>query len=310
MAKTGRVEGAAAADRTARAGVLYGIGAYMLWGLLPVYWKAIDGVPAREILCHRMAWSLLFTTALLLPGGRWRRVVRAARRPRVFLLFLLTASLITLNWFVYIWAVTSSRMVEASLGYFINPLVHVFLGVFFLRERLRPAQWTAIGIAAAGVAWLAAMRGGLPWISLILAFSFGLYGLLRKTAPLDSLEGLSIETALVFPPALAYLLLLERAGAGAFGHAGARIDLLLALSGTATALPLLWFAHAARRVRLSTIGVLHYIAPTLQFLLGVLAYGEPFDRVRLIGFLAVWAALAVYTADALRTRPESTVGFS
>lgn len=280
--------------------MLYGVGAYVLWGLLPIYWKAIHGVPAREILCHRMAWSLLFTTLLLLPGGRWRRVLREARRPATLFLFLLTASLITVNWSVYIWAVTESRMVDASLGYFINPLVHVFLGVLFLRERPRPAQWAAIAVAGAGVAWLAWRYGGVPWIALVLAATFGLYGLLRKTAPLDSLEGLSIEAALIFMPALAYLLFLERTGAGAFGHAGARIDILLALSGTVTALPLLWFAHAARRVRLVTIGVLHYIAPTLQFLLGVLVYGEPFERVRFIGFAAVWVALALYTVDAVR----------
>lgn len=285
-----------------RVGVLYAIGAYVLWGLFPVYWKALRAVPAHEILCHRMTWSLLFVLGLLAVKNHWRWLGDAPRSRKTVLTFFGTASLLALNWFTYIWAVNHDYIVECSLGYFVNPLFSVFLGMVFLHERLRRWQWVAIAIAAAGVLYLTFVYGSFPWISLTLALTFGLYGLIRKTADLDALEGLTLETAILFLPALAYLLHLEAVGAGSFGHAGARTNVLLAFTGVATALPLLWFAHGARRITLTSVGLLHYIAPTLQFLLGVLVYHEPFTRTRLVGFSAVWLALAIYSVEGVRTR--------
>jgi len=280
-------------------GLLAAVAAYVLWGLLVVFWKTIDDVPAHEILCHRMVWSLLFTAAILGARGDVPPLVRATRRPRTALLFFGSGSIIALNWVTYIWAVQNGYIVEASLGYFINPLVTVFLGMVFLGEQLRRGQWVAIGIAAAGVLYLTFVYGSFPWISIILAITFGFYGLLRKTAPLEALPGLTLETAILFLPAAAYLLWVESSGGGSFIHSGWTTTTLLALSGAITALPLLLFAFAARRITLTTIGILHYIAPTLQFLLGVLVYGEAFTRTKLVGFCAVWTALAIYSIEGI-----------
>lgn len=280
-------------------GVLAGVAAYTLWGLLPVYWKALQAVPALEILVHRTVWSLVFVMLLqaILRRWDWLRLVR--QQPRMLRIFLGSTVLLSLNWLTYIWAVNAGHIVDASLGYFINPLVSVLLGMIFLGERLRPWQGVAVGLAAASVLYLTLGLGSLPWIALVLAGTFGFYGLLRKTAPLGSMEGLSVETALMSLPALVYLLVLEATGQGSFGHAGAATSLLLAGTGVVTAVPLLLFAWAARNTTLATVGILQYIAPTFQFLLGLLVYHEPFSPARLLGFGGVWLALVIYTAEAL-----------
>jgi len=278
-------------------GVWYGIAAYGMWGLFPLYWKALQHVPALEILSHRMTWSLLFVLVLLLVRRRWDWLKTAVHTPRTILLFIASALLLSTNWFVYIWGVNAGHIVETSLGYFINPLVSVLMGVFFLGETLRRVQWVAIALAAAGVIYLTVQYGALPWIALTLATSFALYGLIRKTAPLGSLEGLSLETALMFFPALGYLLYLEWTGTAAFGHVDPLTSLLLGFAGVATAVPLLLFAAGARRIKLATIGILQYIAPTLQFLIGVLVYQEPFTMDRVVGFSLIWLALLIYSGE-------------
>ncbi|HNW61202.1 MAG TPA: EamA family transporter RarD [bacterium] len=276
-------------------GILYSLIALVMWGLFPVYWKWLGGVPALEILSHRMAWSLVFVVfLLLLKKSRLLTVLR--RTPRHAAIFLLTASLLSVNWGLYIWAVQTNRVVDASLGYFINPLVSVVLGVVFLQERLRPAHWLAVGLAALGVLYLAVHQAGLPWIALALAFTFAFYGLLRKTAPLNSLEGLAVETALLLPLAAGYLLFLEMHGTAAFGHAGLRTTLLLAVAGPVTALPLLFFAAGVRRIPYSQLAFIQYLSPTLQFLLGAFVYHEPLSVVRLTGFSLVWLATGLYIA--------------
>ncbi len=278
-------------------GMLYAIAAYGMWGLFPLYWKLLQHVPALEILSHRVTWSLGFVLLLLLLRRRWNWLKTAVRTPRTVLLFFTSATLLSINWFVYIWGVNAGFIVETSLGYFINPLVSVLMGVFFLSEQLRRWQWLAIALAAAGVVYLTIHYGALPWISLTLATSFALYGLIRKTAPLGSLEGLTLETALMFLPALGYLIYLEVLGTAAFGHVDGLTTVLLGFAGVATAVPLLCFAAGARLIKLATIGILQYIAPTLQFLIGVFIYDEPFTLDRLIGFSLIWLALIIYSGE-------------
>jgi chloramphenicol-sensitive protein RarD len=287
-----------------RKGVLAATGAYILWGLLPLYWKAIHGVGALEIVAHRMAWSLVFALVLLAVTRNWGWLAQVRRRPSLLLPFAVTGVLITVNWLVYIWAVNSGRIVDASLGYFINPLVNVLLGVVFLRERLRPWQWVAIAIALCGVSYLTWSAGQAPWIGLTLAFTFGIYGLIRKTARFDSLEGFTMETGIMFLPAVAYLAFLGATGDLAFGRDGLVTTLLLAFTGVITAVPLLLFGAGARLVTLTTLGILQYIAPTLQFLLGVVVYGESFTQARLIGFGLVWTSLAIYTVEGYLARRQ------
>jgi chloramphenicol-sensitive protein RarD len=291
------------------AGVLSAIGAYTLWGLLPIYWKSVHTVPAFEVLCHRTVWSLAFLLLLLLWKKQWGWLNQARRDRATIITFVVTSSILGLNWFVYIWAVNAGHILDASLGYFINPLISVLLGMLFLKERLRPWQWVAIGIALCGVVFLAVGHSAFPWIALTLALTFGLYGLLRKTASLEALEGLALETAVLSVPALAYLFYLELTGAASFGHVGTTTDVLLAFTGIATAIPLLLFAYAARKVTLATVGILQYIAPTLQFLLGALVYRETFTETRLIGFGTVWIALIVYSLEGIieRRRKERAV---
>ncbi|HET89311.1 MAG TPA: EamA family transporter RarD [Chloroflexi bacterium] len=278
-------------------GILAAVIAYTLWGLLPIYWKALQTVPALEIMCHRAVWSALFLLLALTLRRRWEwtALVRKSRRTQTT--FLVTAGLLSVNWFLYIWAVNTGHVVDASLGYFINPLLSVLLGLLFLAEKLRPWQWVAIGVAALGVVYLTLGYGAFPWIALTLALTFGIYGLLRKIASLESLEGLALETTLMSVPALIYLISLELAGQALFGHADAVTNVLLALSGVATALPLLLFAYAARRITLATVGILQYLAPTGQFLLGTLAYREPFTPARLVGFSVIWTALLIYSLE-------------
>jgi chloramphenicol-sensitive protein RarD len=288
-------------------GVLSAIGAYILWGLLTIYWKSIQTVPAFEVLCHRMVWSFFFVLLLLVWKRRWQWLQLVRKSPVTIITFLGTSFLIGLNWFTYIWAVNAGHIVDASLGYFINPLFSVFLGVLFLGERLRRWQWIAIGIASGGVIFLTLGYGAFPWIALTLAITFGFYGLLRKTAPLGALEGLSLETAVLFLPALAYLVYRELVGAASFGHTGAITSILLALTGVITALPLLLFAYGARRATLATVGILQYIAPTLQFLLGVLVYGESVTETRMIGFGAIWIALFIYSLEGVVEGRKRTI---
>jgi len=281
-------------------GILAAVVAYVLWGILPVYWKWLHTVPALEILCHRTVWSLVFVVLVLMVRNQWAWIRQVRSSKRTLAIFAGSTCLLGLNWFTYIWAVNAGHVVDASLGYFINPLVSVLLGVLFLREQLRPWQVVAIGLATGGVLFLTLGLGAFPWIALTLALTFGFYGLLRKTAPLGSLEGLGLETAILSVPAFVYLVYLQLSGVSAFGHAGVTVSGLLAFTGVVTAFPLLMFAYAARSTTLATVGILQYIAPTLQFLLGVLVYGEPFSHTRLIGFAVIWTALIIYSLEGFR----------
>jgi chloramphenicol-sensitive protein RarD len=283
------------------AGVWYAVGAYAAWGLFPIYWKLVAHVPAIQLIGHRILWSFLALAGVLAVSRQWRALA-AVMSARIVRLYALAAALIGVNWFTYVWAVNAGFIVETSLGYFINPLLSVVLGVVVLGERLRRLQWMAVGLAAAGVFYLTFAYGALPWIALVLACTFGLYGLIKKIAPLGSLQGLTLETGILFVPALAYLIAAERAGDGAFLHTGPAADLLMAGAGLVTTLPLLMFASALRRIPLSVTGVLQFIAPTLQFLLGVLVYKEPFTRVQFVGFSLVWAALVVFGLDGAAAR--------
>lgn len=284
-----------------RAGLLLGLGAYLLWGVLPLYFKALAAVAPTEIVAHRIVWSLLFLGALATIWRRWPAIRAAVTTPRVLLTLVATSVLIGINWLVYIYAVISDHVLEGSLGYYLNPLVNVLLGVVLLKERLSRAQLFATLLAAAGVAVLAAGAGSGLWISLTLAASFALYGFVRKVAPVDSLEGLSIETAILAPLALGWLIWLRHAGTAGFGEQGLTVDLLLMLGGAVTAIPLLLFTAAARRLPYSTLGFLQYIAPSLQFLLAVLAFGEPLTVPHLVCFGAIWTALAIFTFEGWRT---------
>lgn len=288
-------------------GMLYAACAYAMWGLFPLYFKALQAVPPLEILLHRMVWSLAFVLIVLATRRQWRWLADAMHRPKVLGGFAISAVLLAANWFTYIWAVNNDRVVDASLGYFINPLFNVLLGYLLLRERLRPVQWSAIGIAATGVLWLTWQAGQVPWIALVLAATFGLYGLMRKTASLGTLEGLALETVMLFPLAAAWLAWLTVQGQNSFLGAGTSIQLLLAAAGPITAIPLLLFATAARRIPLSLLGLLQYIGPTLQLMVGVWVYHEPFSATRIAGFALIWGALALYSAESFwrnrKTRP-------
>jgi len=280
-------------------GTMYAIGAYALWGLTPIYWKWLQHAPAPQLLSHRVVWSFLSLCAFISLTRRWGQFRSVALHRRILGVHLLSAALIGVNWLTYVWAINAGYIVETSLGYFANPLLSVALGVIFFRERLRPWQWVAIGIALVGVLYLTLVYGSFPWIGLVLALAFGFYGLIKKAAPLESLYGLTLETGFLFLPALACLALSEVAGRGAFLHAGLLSDLLLMCAGPVTAIPLLMFTAATHRIPLSHVGILQYIAPTLQFLLGVLVYHEPFPLTRLIGFGIVWTALIVFAVDSV-----------
>ncbi len=283
-------------------GVLYGILAYLLWGMIPIYFKLIQSTPALQILGHRIVWSFVLLLGILALRQEWGNFRAAAIHKKTLLVYTAAALLLAVNWGTYVWAVNAGYIVESSLGYFINPLVNVLLGVVFLRERLRPIQWVPIGLAALGVAYMTISYGQLPWIALVLAFSFGLYGLVKKVASLNSLHGLTLETALLFIPALLFLLFAEQQGVGSMGHTTLLINLLLAGTAIVTVLPLLLFGAAVRSIPLSLMGLLQYIAPTCQFLIGVLVYHEPFTQARLIGFSLIWAALIFLWAEGMIMR--------
>lgn len=281
-----------------QSGIVYASLAYAMWGLLPLYLKSLQGVAAIEVLLHRMAWSLVFVGAILLIRQQWAWLKPALSNRRIILGFAASAVVLSINWFLYIWAVHAGRVVDASLGYFINPLVSVMLGLVVLKERLRFGQWLVVGIAAAGVLWLTVSVGQLPWIALMLAFTFATYGLLRKTAALGALEGLALETVLLFPFALLALVWLGVSGQSAFVEGSNGQRLLLALAGPVTAIPLILFATGARKIPLSLLGLLQYTGPTLQLLLGVFVYHEPFGSAKILGFALIWSALGVYSLEA------------
>lgn len=281
-----------------RGGLLLGIGAYGLWGVLPLYIHLLKDVPSLQVLAHRVLWSLLLLGVIVLVWKRGGALIAAARG-RTLLGLLASAALIAVNWTVYIWAVQHDHVIEASLGYFINPLVNVALGMAVLGERLRRLQGIAIAIAALGVSVLALSGGGMLWISLTLAVSFGCYGLVRKVIAIDALGGLTVETLILAPFCLALLLHAGATGAGAWGQS-MRLDLLLFFAGAMTAAPLLMFAAAARRMPYSTMGLLQYIAPTLQFLIAVLVFGEPLHLANLVTFALIWAGCGLYAWDSLR----------
>lgn len=278
-------------------GVLSGLGAYGIWGFFPMFWKTLGHVPAMEVLAHRIVWACLLLGLAIIAMRRRRPLLQALASRRVVGTLALTTLLIAVNWLVFIWAVNSGRVLETSLGYFINPLVNVLLGVVFLKERLRPWQLAAVGLAAIGVLVLTLAQGAAPWASLVLGFTFGFYGLLRKRCPVDGIVGLTIETALLAPFAAAWLLWLG--GAGAFGDDGGT-DLLLIVGGILTTVPLLLFVGAAHRLRLATVGLLQYIAPTLHFVLAVALYGEPLTAAHLITFGCIWGGIALYVGDTVR----------
>ncbi|MGA4840240.1 EamA family transporter RarD [Streptomyces sp. G45] len=293
--------------REARTGLLNGFAAYGMWGLVPLFWPLLKPAGAGEILAHRMAWSLVVVAVALLVVRRWAWAGELLRQPRRLGLVALAASVITLNWGVYIWAVNSGHVVEASLGYFINPLVTIAIGVLLLGERLRPVQWAAVGVGLAAVLVLAFGYGRPPWISLCLAFSFATYGLVKKKVNLGGLESLAAETAVQFLPAVAYLVWLGAHGDAAFGTEGAGHAALLAATGLVTAAPLVCFGAAAIRVPLSTLGLLQYLAPVFQFLLGVLYFHEEMPPERWAGFGLVWLALILLTFEAFRAARRNGV---
>jgi chloramphenicol-sensitive protein RarD len=280
-------------------GTLYAFGGYFFWGLVPIYWKTLKHVPAMQLIGHRIIWSFILLAAMLLITRKWPEFKALAFQRKIIGIYSIAAVLCGANWFIYVWSVNAGYIIEASLGYFINPLLSVLLGVVFLRERLRLFQWISIGLAAAGVIYLTIGYGRLPWIALSLALTFGFYGLVKKIAPLGSVNGLILESGILLIPGLLFLACQEWLGRGAFLHTGFQSDLLMAGAGLITTIPLLMFTSAARRIPLTSMGVLHYITPTCQFLLGLLVYKESFNAGRAIGFGIVWVGLIIYCIEGL-----------
>ncbi|TDA66126.1 MAG: EamA family transporter RarD [Chloroflexi bacterium] len=279
-------------------GVLFALAGYAIWGFFPLYFKTLQAAPAFQIMAHRVVWSFLLMTAILIFRKELKPMLSAAT-PRIVFLYAIAGTLLAINWVTYVWGVNAGYVVEASLGYFINPLVSVLLGVIFLRERLRPLQWVPVVLAGVGVTYLTVSMGKLPWIALVLALSFGLYGLMKKITPLGSLQGLTLETAAVFLPTLAYLIIEQVRGVGAFVNAGVNTTLLLAATGVVTAIPLIFFSAGTKLIPLTTVGLLQYITPTTQFLLGVFVFKEGFSSNQVIGFVIIWIALILFTMENL-----------
>lgn len=280
-------------------GIAYAIGAYVIWGVLPIYLKWLHTVPALQIVSHRILWSCLLLGGVIFISRQWAVLRAMALTPRVVRTYAIAALLIAINWLTYVWAVDAGRIVEVSLGYFINPIVSVVMGVIFLHERLRAWQWLPVGIVITGVLYLTVSYGALPWPALILAFSFGIYGLIKKTAQFSALHGLTLETAILLLPALFWLIYADSIGNGAFLHESLGTDILLIAAGPVTAAPLLLFAAAAQRIPLTLIGILQYIAPSLQFLVGVFVYHEAFTQAQLIGYGIVWVALLIFAIESV-----------
>jgi len=296
------------AENEYRRGFLAAFGAFLIWGVLPLYIALLKPVGAIEIMAHRVVWACLFVFGYLAWSGHLGKVTSVLRDRALLLKLAITAALVSCNWFTYVWSVGHGHVLESSLGYFINPLVSVLLGVVVLRERLTPTQWLAVGIAALGVVWLTVQVGRPPWIALALAISFGLYGLVRKMAVVDAVAGLGVETLLITPFMLAYLLWGAQAGVLQFAQHGPWLVALMVASGVVTAVPLVMFAYGVRRVPLSTIGLMQYLAPTLQFLCAVFIFRESFTHEHAVGFGLIWAALFVYAGEGLwrarRLRPQ------
>jgi len=290
-------------------GILSGIGAYLLWGLFPIYWKLLHHIQAMQIIGHRIVWSFIFLIIIVISSNQLKNLKSAVSSKKVLGMYMVASALLTVNWFVYVWGVNAGRIVETSLGYFINPLFSVLLGIIFFKEKLRLMQWIPVTLAAAGVIYLTVDYGRVPWIALSLAFTFGLYGLVKKIAPLDSLFGLTFETALAFPFALTYLIVVTSQGAGSFPQGNIPVDLLLIATGIITSVPLLLFAYAARNIPLSTVGILQYIAPSLQFLIGVAVYREDFGKPDMIGFGLVWTALLIFSIESAGNRSRIKAEF-
>ncbi len=288
-------------QETSLSGVLFGGTAFLIWGLSPVYWKSIQAVPATEIVMHRVVWSFFFLLPLILWQGRWHELTGTLKNRRNLGVLMATAFIVSGNWLLYIWAVNSGRVLEASLGYYINPLVNVFLGMIFLKERLRRTQVISVVLAGAGVLYLTLHYGTFPWVALTLAFSFGLYGLIRKVVPVGALVGLSVETLILSIPAVGYLIFLNAGGTGAFLHRNMTTDISLMGASIVTAVPLLLFTLGTRRLTLATIGFLQYIGPTCMLLLGILVYGETLSPAQVFTFALIWLALAIYSADSVMT---------
>ncbi|MEA3046347.1 MAG: chloramphenicol-sensitive protein RarD [Sphingomonadales bacterium] len=283
-----------------RAGLLFGLGAYLLWGVLPLYFKLLKSVSPTEIVAHRILWSLVLLAILVLLWRRWPAIRAAAATSRILMTLAVTALLIAINWLIYIWAVLNGHVLAGSLGYYLNPLVNVLLGVVLLKERLTRGQAAAVALAALGVAVLALRAADGLWISLALALSFGLYGFIRKIAPVDALEGLTIETAMLAPVSLVWILWLQQQGQCGFAAYDSATTALLVLGGAVTAIPLLLFNAAAKRLPYSTLGFLQYIAPSIQFLLAVLVFGETFSPAHALCFAAIWSALLIFAWEGLR----------
>lgn len=273
-----------------------------MWGLLPGYWKQLNNVPAGEIICHRIVWSFLVSAILVLAAGRWRHLAEILKKRRLRFLVYITSATIALNWLIYVYAINAGNIVEASLGYFINPLVSIFLGMVFLKERFTPLQTCALILAICGVAYITISQGSVPWIALSLAFSFGLYGLFKKIGNLDSVTSLTLETMILTLFALPTLAYMGFNGTGAFGEGSLYTDLFLAGSGIVSAVPLYLFASGAKSIPLSRIGFLQYISPTLSLFIGVLLYGEPFTSMHAVSFGFIWLALVLYTASGFMDR--------
>ena len=280
-------------------GVIYAGSAFLIWGLSPVYWKALAAVPALEIAMHRVIWSFVFLVCLILLQRRWHEFIGVLKNCRMLLTLISIAILVSANWFLYIWAVNNNYMLQASLGYYINPLVNVVLGLLFLRERLRRAQIIAVLLATSGVLYLTLSYGKFPWIALILALSFGVYGLIRKVAPVGALVGLAVETMLLSPPAILYLVYLNSQGADTIFRVSLKLDLLLIGCAPLTAAPLLFFTLGAKRLHLSTLGLMQYIGPSGMFLLAIFFYNEPFSTSQVWTFAMIWAALGIYSTDSV-----------
>lgn len=292
---------------TALAGIFYALAAFGIWGLAPIYFRLIARVPALEVVAHRVVWAVILLYLTLLLKRRGRGLLTELRQPRRLLFFSLTALLVSGNWLIYIWSIQNERLLEASLGYYINPLVNVVLGMLFLHERLNLRQGLAVTLATIGVLNLIWALGVFPWIALSLALLFGFYGLLRKKVAVDPMVGLTVETILLTPLALAFLVSLAVQGHGAFGRGDITTDLLLVSAGLMTAVPLFCFLQAAQRLRLSTVGLMQYLAPTLNFLLAVVFYHEPFTWAHFVTFLFIWLALAIYSFDAFSVRRAQRV---
>ena len=280
-------------------GAILGAAAFLIWGISPLYWKTLTAVPALEIVSHRVVWSFLLLMPLILIRKRWKEFLLVLTNWRSMGILAVTSLFVSCNWLVYIWAINNGFLLQASLGYYINPLVNVLLGTLFLKERLRPFQGLAVLLAGAGVLYLTVFYGQFPWIACILAFTFGLYGLVRKVIAVGSLVGLTMETLLLTFPALGYLTYLGMNGSAAFSVVSLQIDLVLVGTSVVTALPLLLFAMSARRVRLTTLGFLQYIAPSCMFVMAVFIYLEPFKSEQLISFILIWTALAIYSMDSV-----------